>query len=340
MALQLIGSAIDPVTANWGTSSKSSTTGSASSNTTAGGAGAGSALGSALYNTASASGGSSGVVGNISNAVSAASAANRIGTATGLICSNPQLSAGIGAAGDVLGIYSGLERQGGLGYAGAAVSAAGLANNGATLLTGTPLLCGTGASLLGGAGDVLGILNGIKSGTPAGYATAGIDTLQLANTADSLLSSGGAAAGGSAAAGGAGSAAATAGSAIGGAAGLGIVGALAAYALSTAPTTYGTKYWNGLLTCLTSNTPTGANVNSQAPTSAVVQSQQFGAVQEVAEADSAGVPIPGNVLQAFQSITGMTPAEYNQQMSNMYMSGPKAGQIVPGGSSGVGVKPD
>jgi hypothetical protein len=95
----------------------------------------------------------------------------------------------LGAAGDVMGIMSGLNRGGALGYAGAGLSGANLANNATKLATGSPLFSGATASGLGAAGNVLGIVNGLKQGGVAGDLSAGVNAAGLYGNISSLSSS-------------------------------------------------------------------------------------------------------------------------------------------------------
>jgi hypothetical protein len=142
-------------------------------------------------------------------------------------------------AGDAMGVVNGLNRGGVLGDTGAALSAVKGVNTAATM-AGSPLYSSTSTlgSSLGAAGNVLGIVNGLRQGGIAGYGGAALNGVGLYGNISSLASSlGGTTAAGStaAAAGGADAAASGADAATAGAGSLGAaatgVGAMAALAM-------------------------------------------------------------------------------------------------------------
>lgn len=215
--LRLIGSAIAPTSMSqpfgaYGPSTLQSAPAGTSSSSGLG------FLGSGVLGLSSGSSGISGDMSDLTQAVSGVSLANKISNTTaGSPLLGTQGSAALGALGNIGGIYSGLQVQGGLGYAGAALSTAGLANNVTKLATGSPLFSGAAGSAISGAGDVLGIINGIKQGGLMGYGSAALNAYQLYNTASPIVSS--------LVSGGASSAGSTAGSAAGSVAGAGLASA-------------------------------------------------------------------------------------------------------------------
>jgi hypothetical protein len=115
--------------------------------------------------------------------LNAATGAAKLG---GALTGNQSIGLIGGIGGNALGVYSGLERGGPLGYTGAALSGISGANGVDKLLNGSGFLSGTEGAALGGAGDILGIVNGVKQGGLSGYGSAALNAYQLYNAAAPL----------------------------------------------------------------------------------------------------------------------------------------------------------
>lgn len=182
--VQMIGSAITPVTLG---ASTSATPASSSSGTV--GSAAGSVLNflgtSPAASTASsvapatATSGTSGV----GDAGLAVSAGKLGGSLTG--CST--LSTAAGLAGNALAIYNGVKQGGVAGYGGAALAGVTAANKINSLTTGSGFLSSGAAAGVGAAGNLLGIYSGIKQGGVMGYGSAALNAVQLYNNVNTAI---------------------------------------------------------------------------------------------------------------------------------------------------------
>jgi hypothetical protein len=171
MTLQLIGSAINPVTLNTSAAAGSVPNGSVSSGTGylgSGVLGSYNGLGTSTnangtYNPSNAAdiyamqqGAGSGVAGNISTAISAASLANKLGP------QNTGVGEALGALGGGLQAYQGLQQGGVLGYGGATVGAL-RASSGIAGLTGNAGLSSTLGAAAGYIAAPLALYSAVKN---------------------------------------------------------------------------------------------------------------------------------------------------------------------------------
>lgn len=196
-----------------------------------------------------------------------------------------------------------------LGTAGAAVSTVGAANNISKLTTGCGLLSSTGSAGLGAAGNVLGIVNGIKQGGLTGDASAAINAAQLYGNVGTLVNAyegaSTAAAGASAGAGAvAGTDAAASGAGAAGGAAMGAAGSVGLAALPLAVFMYGESKPGVQL-----SSTTWGNINSQIQagiggySSGATAQQVLGAAQALQGLQS-GILNPANP----NDISGANPA--------------------------------
>lgn len=205
----------------------------------------------------------SSIIGDVQNGISAGSLGNRLLGSSG----SSTLGTSLGAAGDFLSMYNGLQRGGAAGYAGAALSGIKGANAVDSLATGSGFLSSGAAAGIGAAGDVLGIYNGIKQGGALGYGSAALDAYNLYGAASSFLGAGSSAAG-AAGSGAAGAAAPALGAVAGGISAVAAPVGVALEGAMSAPFTVSPQYWTNMISQLQGKS---GNTSANSPISAATQ---------------------------------------------------------------------
>ena len=182
--VQMIGSAITPVTLG---ASTSATPASSSSGTVGSAAGSGlNFLGtSPAASTASSAAPATATSG--ASGVSDAGLAVSAGKLGGSLTGSSTLSTAAGLAGNALAIYNGVKQGGVAGYGGAALAGVTAANKIDSLATGSGFLSSGAAAGVGAAGNLLGIYSGIKQGGVMGYGSAALNAVQLYNNVNTVV---------------------------------------------------------------------------------------------------------------------------------------------------------